>query len=361
MKAIINPQDLSKELKKMSLVVKKHPILPITSCALFDFKNNKVVITTTDLETNYTISMDCICGDEFSFCLDYFDISQISATVFDTLEIERKDKELTLKSGKAKFKLSVIGEKVDFPLIEKEQDVYDLNVNGDFFFHLSLANTCKSKESMKVSLNMAGIRVFKTFYEVVGCDGFVLYKKKFFNDNKNEFVAMVADKFVSLCKTFQETKLSFGERFVQAETENEIIISRLSEAKYANIDVIVPLELNSNILLSKQELRNALNVVSTGNNSISKQFIFNFKPNQVLLSSQDVDFNKQSETVIDVEHKVEIEQICLNSSQLLHLTSLINQEEIKMTFNHPQKSVYIQPSGDDSVFILIQPLFEINS
>ena len=60
MKAVINSTLLSKELKKLSLVIKKNTVIPILSTVKFSFEKNKLTLTATDLETTYISEIEPI-------------------------------------------------------------------------------------------------------------------------------------------------------------------------------------------------------------------------------------------------------------------------------------------------------------
>lgn len=356
MKAIVNPTTLSKELKKMSGIIKKNHVIPITSAVLFSFSNNSLTITGTDLETTYVIVLEVECKESFSFPIDYADISEIASSTFTPIVIELGEKEISIKSAKSKFKLARVGEAEHFPSIPG--DVYDfsMEVEGDFFYHLSYANTCRFKGYMHPSLNMAAILISKTELDVVGCDSFMMYKKTFQQASKKDLTVMVCDSFVNTCKGFQGTEVFIGEKFIKAVHVNSTVISRLSENKYANIKGILPPSINYNMELPKDELKSSLSVISVAAHLTSKQFVINFKEGLIKLVSQDIDFDKEAETEIDTDHKVEIDSICLNSSQMMHLCSLVDTHEIEFAITTAQGNVYMKPKGDDSILMLIRPL-----
>ena len=359
MTATINPQVLLKELKKMSLVVRKNNIIPITGTVLFDFKKDKLTLTGTDIETIYIIEIDCVCSEEFSFCVDYFDVVDICYTCVDDLKITRKQTQILISSGVSKFKLSVIGEESEFPNNIDTDFETELTVDGDFFYHLNNANTCRSKDEIKPFLNMAAIIVNTDYYDVVGCDGFIMYKKRFNFKNEKGFSVMVCDKFVNLTKNYQESILRFSSKRVTATYNNETIVSRLSESKYANISAIIPKDIDYNLSINKDVLRKSIGIVSTAASGKEKQFSLFFKPNELKLVSRDIELNKETETTIEANNQVSIESINLSASQLLHTTSLLDEGAVHISFSDSKKSVFIKPSNDKDVLILIQPLFQI--
>ena len=359
MKAIVNPQQLLRELKKLSLVVRKINIMPIAGSALFQFKKDNLVITGTDTETIHITSLSCTCEEEFSFCIDYFDIFDICSKLSAPMQILRKDNLINITSGSSKFKISVVGEIDEFPNKINDEYNHELDVDGDFFYHLSNANTCKSKDELRAALSMVAIRVYKDYYDVAACDGFVLYMKKFLLKSPKEFEAMVCDKFVTLCKSFQESTLYFNEKFVKVIYKDETIISRLSESKFANINAIIPTEINYNIVIDKEELKNAVEIVGVSASGQQKEFSLSFKKGEMKLTSTILELNKETETTVNIEHSINIEEICLGATQLLGLINLVQKGNINLSFTDKKKSVFINPSEDEDVVMMIQPLFAL--
>jgi DNA polymerase-3 subunit beta len=361
MKATISPIALSKELKKMSSIVKKNHIVPITSAVLFQFSKDKLVVTGTNLDTTYVISLECSCEEEFSFPIDYFDISSICANCFMPLTIQLKEDEILLKTDEPyKNKLPRVGASIDFPLLPEDNFTHEKEVEGDFFYHLSHANSCRFKTDNQPALEMAAIIICKKEMDVVGCDGFYMYKKTFEEKSDFELTIMVPDSFVSLCRSFQQTTLSFGERFIKAVYNNETVISRLSESKYVNIKAIIPAEIKYNMEVGKDELKLSLNKISVAAHLTTKQFLINFKKEKIELVSQDMDFNKESETAITTKHSVDFPSIMFNSSQLLHLSTLVDTDKMEFSFTKPNQNTYIRPKDDNSILMLLRPLMLAN-
>jgi DNA polymerase-3 subunit beta len=340
----------------MSGIIKKDHVIPITSAVLFSFSKDILTITGTDLETTYVIVLEVECKESFAFPIDYADISEIASSTFSPITIELGEKEISIKSAKSKFKLVRVGEAEHFPSVP--DDVYDfsMEVEGDFFYHLGYANTCRFKGELQPALNMAAILISKNEMDVVGCDSFMMYKKTFKQKSNKELTVMVCDSFVNTCKVFQETTISIGEKFIKAVHGNSTVISRLSENKYANIKSILPPSIDYNMELPKDELKSSLSVISVAAHLTSKQFVINFKDGKIKLVSQDIDFDKEAETEIDTEHTVLIDSICLNSSQMMHLCSLADTSKIDLAITTAQGNVYMKPKGDDSILMLIRPL-----
>jgi len=357
MKAIVNNDLLLKELKKMSILIKKNHIIPITSCVLMNFEKNKLTITATDLETTYISVIDCDCKSPFSVPVDHNDITDFSSNAAAPVQFELKEKQIILVSGKFKRSLTIAGDADHFPKSPEDEFSIKINVEGEFFYNLSKANVCRADGKIpKVNLDMAAIDVKTGSVIVVGCDGNYLFKKEMDCKSKTERVVMVSDTFVQSCKSFQESTLSFGERCVKAECKNETVISVLGVQKYANYEVVLPKGREYNLRVDSNEFKKAVRSITNTTNVVSKECYFNFSDGRVQLTSSNIDFGKEGETEIDVTHTVTIPKLCLNLFQLSLLLGLVDDNEIEFSIESHDKSVLFRPVEDHSILFLIQPL-----
>jgi DNA polymerase-3 subunit beta len=315
-----------------------------------------LTLTATDLETTYISTMECVSDKPFQFCIEYPLISELAGKVKLPLEFDVTEKSISAKSGVAKFKLSVAANPGDFPRMPEDSFDFSFDVGCDFFFNLSNANTARSKEDLKANFNKAAIHVEKNQLSVVGTNSNELYLWRIPAKNKKEFVSMVSDNFVQTCSQFQDAKISIGEKFIKAECQNDIVISRLPENKFVDYKSIMPSEIIYNMVVSKSELKNAIDQVGVTANLKSKQGVFVFEPGVVKIKTNDIDFGNEGETEIEVEHSVEVDAIGLNTTMLLHLLSLIDGEQVEMAFEAPHKAVYLRPIESESTLCLLMPL-----
>lgn len=360
MKAVVNNDALLKQLKKMTPVIKKNPIIPITGSVKLDFEKKKLTITATDLETTYISVIDCDCKEPFGIAIDHAKITDICSSVSAPIQIEVKENIVFITSGTSKHKISVAGDSTHFPAVPVDEYEIELPVEGEFFFYLNNANTCRSKEDTKVNLNMVAIDVQKKNITVVGTDANYLYKKTMDCKSKKEVMVMVCDMFVQSCKNFQLSTLFIGEKFIKAVCGNDIVISRLSENKFVNYRNILPTEIEYNLSVNKAVLKSAVREVSVSSNMLSKMCVLNFINDGIKLVASNIDFGDESEKEIQAQHTVSIESIGLNAGQLIHLLNIIDNDEIELSVTQPNKTVFIQPKEDKTLLLLIQPLFDQN-
>lgn len=354
MKAIIDPASLLKELKKISLVVQKNTVMPILKSVKFDFKKDKLTITATDLETTYISTFGCSCSKTFLLLMEFNDIVEICQNISTPLEINVTDTVILLTSGKWKSKLNLLNEAEHFPSIPEDEYYLDFQANGDFFYHLSIANTFKHLDDPR--MNMAAIDIRKDSLTVVATDSNSLYKKELPIALKKELTIMISSNFIGACKSFQETKISIGEKFIKAEYKDEIIISRLSEQKFPNYMVVIKKEIDYNLSADRKELKAAISSISMAANFKYKQVVASFASDKIVLKTQDPDLNKEAQTELEIENTVEIPEIGFNADKLNHFLNNLTSDTLDFSFSSVSGSIYFKPSDDDSIFCLLQPV-----
>lgn len=360
MKAVVNNDVLLKELKRAGMCVKKNVVYPILSNVKFDFKKDSLMITTNDLETMFISTIPCECKEPFSVLIQHLDIIDICNTAVAPIKIELKESLMVITSGAAKHKLSLSGEPVNFPKVEGDDYLVSFQADGDFFFNLGNANTCKPKESVHPNFDNAAIDVKKKKITVVGTDGHLIYKKEFKNESKIEKTVMVCDMFVNICKNFQGSVISIGDRFIKVESGNEIVISRLSEQKFCNYNAVLPETIEYNLKINKNEFRNALKSINVSTDLLTKSCVFIFSKDKIKLVSQNPDLIKESENELDIKHDVPIPTICFNASLLLHLLNIVEGEELEVSITAENRAIFIKPQDDNSLLLMLQPIYNKN-
>lgn len=355
MKAIVQSQGLAKELKKISPLIKKTTVLPILSCVQLCFEKSKLTITGTDLETTVVATMDCECKTAFTIVVDFESLIDVCSKIFELISIDVTGEDILITSDDSKFKFTKTNEE-HFPAIEKEEFNLYIDVDEDFFYALSSANSCKSDDQFKVSMNEACIHLKKDSITVIGTDAFLAYKKDFKIKTGKESKVMVGEQFVQLAKSFTEGKVSIGDKFVKAESGTMTVISLLSESKFCAYEGIIPSEIEFNFKANRKDLINSLSFASVAAAKSTHLCAINFNGEGVKVESKDIDYGKDAETKVKAIHTVEIKAIGVNGSQMLKLLNFFDSEEIEIAFRGENNTMFLRPFGEPGTLCLLQPL-----
>lgn len=357
MKAIINSSELERELKIIQPVIRKNTVIPITSAVLMEFTKGSVKVTGTDLETTAMFHLKCETNHVFDVVIGFDDILKVCSRLSEPITIELKEKNIHITGYNSTFKFPKMGETEHFPTTTDDELELTVDVDGELFYALSSASSCKHKDDLKVNMNMPCIDFKKKKgITVVGTDANFLFLKDLdYKPNKDARV-MIPDSFVQLTKSFQDATIWANEKWVKAESGSRTIISRLGESQYVTYEMILPKDAVYNLKADKASLKKALQIVGVTASITTSMCVLNFKDNELEITSQDIDFEKEGKTKLAVEHSVDFDSICINGGFMLHLLNLIDTDEIEMAFSTPTRTIYLKPDGDDTVTCLLQPL-----
>lgn len=356
MKAIIDAQYFTRELKKLSPVIKKNTVIPILTCVKLSFDKGNVKITASDLETTVLSNVECECKSHFSLIMEFSDLVEVCSKLSGLVTIELKDKAVIMTSNNSKFEFVKSNDEEHFPKIPEDEFSVTFDVNSDFFSSLYLANSCRSTDDFKPNMNAACIHMKNDIITLVGTDAYVAYKNDLKIKTGKQIQVMVPDQFVQMVKAASSGKISIGEKFVKAELDNTIIISRLADAKFCSYETIIPAELAFNFKANRAELVKSLGIAGVASSKQTRMCAINFNEGEVKITSEDVDFGKTGETRVKANHSVEIPAVGVSGDQMLKLLSLFDSEDIEIYFRQAGSTICIRPAGEPNTLCLLQPL-----
>lgn len=357
MKAIVNSTKMRDALAKLSSVVSKVSVIPILSSVKLSFEKDWLYLTGTDLETTLVSKIECSCKEPFELLIGHEEIQNILKNLPEQpVTFEDAKKAIVISSDNAIFKLAKGGDLETFPKIPDDEFLFTLEVGEDFFSALYSADSCKNKNDMMVTTNTACLDFKNDSLSIVGTDAFLLFKKDIKAKTGEKIQSLVRDKFVNTIKAFDTGTLSIGEKFVKIEHNGDLAITRVQDNKYCAYDTIIPKDIKYNVKANRTDLIHTIKLVITAANKATKMCAFTFQEGSAKVSSHDIDYSKEGQSSIKMIHSVEIEAIGFNGGQLLHILSLLSSEDVDMCVRGPEKSIYIKPADDDTVFCLLQPV-----
>ncbi len=359
MKATVDPALMKVALKQISPVISKNVVLSQLLCVKMDFDHELLKMTGSDLKTEVSIDTTCTNKAPFSILMPVSEFSDICDKAPGPVTIEfKKDHILVSHDKPAKFKIPIHGETKDFPTMSIEDAFIHATVDGDFFYSLSGAAKCGSKNPQMTHQHNAAIDFKKDGMSIVGTDAVVLYKKDFSELKfKTPTVAQVSAHFIALTESFQDTEISLGDKTIVAKYNNITVSSRLPENKYLDYRAILPKKVDFNLSIDRKELISSIQMIGIAFDKKNKDVLFTFKPGgELLLEASDYMGGLSGDTILSLEHEINIPTVRLSGDRLLSLLNTINDKTIKMSFSSEKNPVYIQPEDDDTRLLFIGPL-----
>ncbi len=357
MKAIVDSQQLAKELKKAAPAINKSSVLPILSSVKLSFGDNKLKIQATDLETTIQLTMGCECKQPFEILLEFAELFDLCSKLHCPITIDASGNKVVIISDSSKHSFAKTNDEGNYPNLPEDDFLFSFDVNADFFWSLACANTCKSVDSLNPRLFGSSIKFQKDKVVIAGTDAGVAYRNELKIKTGKVAELLVCEKFVQMSKGFDDAKVYVGNKFIKVETGEIVIASLLFDVKFVDLDLIIPKEINFNFKVNRNEFIESLKVTGIAANIISKTISIHFLgDNRIKLFSNDIDFGKEAETTLKAAYEVEFESIGLNGNQILKLLGLFDSEEIEIAFFSPQKAIILRPAGEPNVISLTMPV-----
>ncbi|MEG0872511.1 MAG: DNA polymerase III subunit beta [Clostridia bacterium] len=222
--------------------------MPILEGVLIEAYQNKVKLTTNDLEIGCTHTLNSEIIEEGKTVVDIKMLNEIIRKIEDeVVEISSDDNLLTLKSINGEFKLAVMNPQ-EYPRLPI------FNIENSITLEQKILKDMLKKTIFSVSTdenrpvyNGALVKVENDILTIVAVDGFRLALKKHLNKEPiNNFKAIIPGKVLNeilkILLDNDEAKVTIGVNRNQAlfEMGSSIIISRIIEGDFLNYNSIIP-------------------------------------------------------------------------------------------------------------------------
>ncbi len=248
MKVNCELKELINGLNTVSKTSSSKTTMPILEGVLIEAINNKLKLTTNDLEIGSEYTLDCNIEEEGRTVVDIKMLNEIIRKIDDeNVSISVDDNLFILKSQNGIFKLAVMNAN-DYPKlpvfnvensIELDQKLFKDMIRKTIF---SVSN-----DENRPIYNGALVKVVDNVLTIVAVDGFRLSLKKYLNEtNINDFKSIIPGRVLSeLLKILTDNdgdKVKIGINKNQAlfEIGKSIIVSRLIEGEFLNYNSIIP-------------------------------------------------------------------------------------------------------------------------
>lgn len=361
MQISLNRQEFINSLQKIINIVGNKSTLPVLANILFEARNGKLTLTTTDLEIRVSAVLSAEILVEGKTTLPAKKLfSMVSKFMSDTVVIKTNEKHHSeIVCGSSKFMLlGLLAD--DFPLFKefaviksmkmKETDLskmidqisYAVSIDDS---RKSLHGTlCSIKENTVVMAATDGKRLAvseRVAEEVSGENMDVIIPLKASNEVKR---IMNEDGLVTI---------EIGEKQVSFTTDNVTIETKLIEGNFPNYRQVIPTEFSKIIEVDKSLLAAKLDLVSLALPDMSSYIIVTFDNNQILLNASSSSIGEGSDT-IDIEYNYEKIEVSFNAAFLAAPLRHCDADKIKIKLNDNITPVAIE--GGDGFLYVIMPL-----
>ncbi len=362
MKVIVNGNDLSSAVMKVSKAISIRTPNQILEGIKLSVKGDLLTLTATDLEIaiEKTIRADTyeegetvIYGKifvEFTKKLEFEDQVEL---------ITEEEGILKISYGESSSIFSCMSAS-DYPIIKKDLKEKAFSIlQKDFKDVINKTAFCSSVDESRPILKGCLFEVKGSELCVVALDGFRLAKiKKTLKNSSGDFKIIIPARALSeitrlLDKDEEEITFISEENLFMIEVDDTVFTTRLLEGEFINYNQIIPTEFLTNIKVNRLSLLNALEralIVSRENeNNLIK---LDIKDNNIAVSSASEKGNVNENVLTNMEGK-DI-SIAFNARYIGDALKATTDEFVKIFFTNAISPAIIKPfSGEDYLYLVL--------
>lgn len=363
MKIICNKSALLTGVNTVLKAVPARTTMPILECILIDTTSGVIKLTANDMDLGIETTVDGDVLDKGCIALEAKLFSEIVRKLPDsevTIETDDNNKAL-IKCEKAKFNIAgKDGEDfVALPEIEKAHFI----TLSQFSLKEIIRQTIFSISDNESNRMMSGelLQIDQDQLRLVSLDGQrISIRKISLKESYDPIKAVIPGKTLNEISKIlsgdmdDDVRIYFTDRHVLFEFDQTVVVSRLLEGEYFQIDKMISSDYNTKITINKKELQGCIERASLLiRESERKPIIINVTDGSMEMKIQsamgsmneDIDISKEGRDIM----------IGFNPKFILDALRVIDDEEITMYLVNP-KAPFIIKNDEQSYIYLVLPI-----
>ena len=342
MKIIISKSVLENILIHIQPFLEKKDTSQITSHALFEARNDGLIIKATDFEIGLNIHTNQVQVQE---------IGNVTASGKKLLDIVRilKDEDIILEvlqdnlhisQSHSKFKLPTF-QSNEFPSFPSFQADSNISINSQTLIgSLKKITSATDTNNPKFELNGALIDIQSDHINFVATDTRRLAIVDVQNSNGHELSIIIPKKaIVEIQKLFfDDIEIIYDETHLIIKSQQYNFFTKLINGKFPDYTRIIPKEIKNSLSLPKAEIINAIKQITT----ISNDMKISFFENSITFESLSDD-NIEAKTEMDYQTGFSEEFVlAVNSRYILDFLSQIPSSNFEIGLNEANMPFILQ-------------------
>lgn len=365
MKFNINSGELVKSLSAVIGAVPVKATLPILETVLFEAEDKRLKMTASDLEINIIEYLDADVESPGAVAIPARRLLETLRQLPDIpLFFEVDDKaQVRFRTDKGDYKLA--GEKPeDFP------DLPELNDGKSIKIPTKILKDAIRKTSFAVSSDDHRPAMMGVFFDIgleesriAATDGHRLVRlvrSDITSTNELSFIAQ--EKALTLAYRAlegQDCEMVITDNHLSFESKKTMIISSLINEQYPKYETVIPKENDKTLKINREQILAAVKRVSVFSSMTMRQIRMKLAPDEVIVSSEDIDMSSEAKESVAAEFSDEEMEIGFNSRYLIDVLSNIDDLEVVFEFSTPNRAGIVRPSVQDDnedMLMLVMPV-----
>jgi DNA polymerase-3 subunit beta len=368
MKFIVSSSQLLKQLQLLSGVINSNNTLPILDNFLFEFKDDELKITASDLETTMSAVIEVGADETGSIAipakllletLKTFPEQPLTFTVEENHIIE-------ISSESGKYALAY-ADGDEFPK-SVELDTTSATILNGAILAEAISKTIFASGNDDLRPVMSGV-FFQFSTEgltFVATDAHKLVKyvrnDVFANDNAEVIMPKKPLNILKniLANSQSDVKIEFNESNARFTFDNITLICRLIDGKYPNYEAVIPKENPNKLTINRSLFLNSVRRVSIFSSKSTHQIRLKMAGTELKIYAEDIDFSNRADERLQCSYEGDDMQIGFNSRFLVEMLTNLHSTDILLEMSLPNRAGILTPADGleegESITMLVMPV-----
>ncbi|MFD1316861.1 DNA polymerase III subunit beta [Namhaeicola litoreus] len=368
MKFIVSSSQLLKQLQILGGVINSNNTLPILDNFLFEFENDELKISASDLETTMSAIIEVGADESGSIAipakllldtLKTFPEQPLTFTVEDNNIIE-------ISSDSGKYALAYAdGE--EFPKAIELDGASSIILNGAVLAEaISKTIFASGNDDLRPVMSGVFFRFSPEGLIFVSTDAHKLVKyirNDVFANETSEFI--MPKKPLNLLKNIlsssnSDVKVEFNESNAKFTFDNISLVCRLIDGKYPNYEAVIPKENPNRLVLNRSMFLNSVRRVSIFSSKSTHQIRLKMAGTELKISAEDIDFSNKADERLQCSYEGDDMQIGFNSRFLLEMLNNLSATDVMLEMSLPNRAGILTPldglEEGENITMLVMPV-----
>jgi DNA polymerase-3 subunit beta len=369
MKFIVSSSLLYKEIQVLGGIINSSNTLPILDNFLFEINNNKLVLSSSDLESTMTSQIEIESTSTDKIAISAKLLTDILKTFSEQplTFIKTDNNTIEISASNGKYSLAYLNGD-EFPKQVEILDAHETVINGS-----NLGNAINSTifasgtDDLRPVMSGVFFQFNSESLKFVATDAHKLVKFE-----TTEYTASEVSEFIMPKKPLQILKgilqtvdsdltIQHNDSNAKFIFDKSSITCRLIDGKFPNYEAVIPKD-NPNVLtIDRQLFLNSARRVSIFSNKTTNQVRLKLAGSLLNISAEDFDFSNKADENLECQYSGDDIQIGFNSKFLIEMLNNLDSDMITLSMSHPNRAGIIRPlieSGEskESITMLVMPV-----
>ncbi len=370
MKFTVSSSALLSLLATTGKVISNKNTLPILDYFLMELNGKTLKVTTSDLETTLTgsIEVDSVESEGTIAAPVKLMLDSLKEFPEQPLEIDVNDKNWVILISWNSGSLSLPGASaVSYPAVPQlSSERKELKLNVDTLVNgINKTIFATADDELRPVMNGIFFNLTPSALTFVGTDAHKLVKYEAEIENGGTAAFILPKKPANLLKSVllkeeNDIEIAFDSKNAVFKLKNHTLICRLIEGNYPNYNAVIPADNPNKVLVDRIELINGIRRVAVCSNPTTNLIRMNIGGNKIGLTAQDLDFSVSANETISCSYDGQPIPIGFKSTFLVDILSNIDTPTVVIELADSTRAGVFKPVYDDkqtsTTLMLLMPM-----